>query len=78
MESCLSKKYLKKMQIYMVFLSFDFSNSYDCFCANVDQLRPESGPTTLFFLTSLGPDQGPPPCDACFPYGSYAGPYADF
>ena len=24
-----------------------------------------------------GGHQGPTPCDTCFPYGSYAGPYAD-
>ena len=55
----------------MVFLSFDFSNT-TVFVPMWISLGPGPGPPPFFFLTSLGQDQGPPPCATCFSYGSYA------
>ena len=33
-------------------------------------LGPDPGPPHFFFMTNLGPIQGPPPCDTCFQYAS--------
>ena len=61
------------MQIYMVFLSFDLVIYTTVFVPMWISLGSDLGPPH-FFLTSLGPDQGPSPYDTCFPYGSHAAP----